>query len=67
MKDIVLLRDRLDLLEQELKTVADKVIKLETSLREMNDLKTELKALKIFLGRVHPEFKTHYPEILTKR
>ncbi|MBZ0157278.1 MAG: hypothetical protein K8I29_13840 [Alphaproteobacteria bacterium] len=66
MKDIILLQDRLGLVEQELKTLADKVIKLETSLKEMDDLKLELKALKIFLGRMHPDFKIQFPEILAK-
>ncbi len=66
MKDIIALKEKLSLMEQELKTIADKVTKLQGDLEEIDDLKSEIKGLKIFLGRVHPEFKSQFPDILKK-
>lgn len=66
MKDIIALREKLSLVEQELKTLADKVMKLQGNLKEIDDLKSEIKGLKVFLGRVHPEFKSQFPDILKK-
>lgn len=66
MKDIIILQERLTLVEQELKTLTEKVGKLEAANREMADLHKELKALKVFLGRVHPELKSQLPEIIKK-
>jgi prefoldin subunit 5 len=66
MKDIIILQERVSLLEKEVKTLAEKITKLESSLKEMDDLKSEIKGLKIFLGRVHPEFKSQFPDILKK-
>ncbi|MDI6727517.1 MAG: hypothetical protein QMD44_01155 [Thermodesulfovibrionales bacterium] len=66
MKDIIALKEKLSLMEQELKTIADKVTKLQGNLKEIDDLKSEVKGLKMFLGRVHPEFKSQFPDILKK-
>ncbi|MEW6739820.1 MAG: hypothetical protein ACOYU2_04530 [Nitrospirota bacterium] len=66
MKDIIALKEKLSLVEQELKTLTDKVTKLQGNLKEIDDLKSEIKGLKIFLGRVHPEFKSQFPDILKK-
>lgn len=66
MKDIIALKEKLSLVEQELKTLTDKVTKLQENLKEIDDLKSEIKGLKIFLGRVHPEFKSQFPDILKK-
>lgn len=66
MKDIIALQERLGLLEQELKTLTDKVTKLEEKLHRVEDINIDLKGLKIFLGRVYPEFKTQFPEIVKK-
>jgi hypothetical protein len=66
MKDIIVLKERLTLVEQELKTLTDKVTKLQGNLKEIDDLKSEIKGLKVFLGRVHPEFKSQFPDILKK-
>ncbi len=66
MKDIIALQEKAALVEKELKTLTDKVTKLEKALSEINDLKLEIKGLKIFLGRVHPDFKTQLPDILKK-
>jgi prefoldin subunit 5 len=66
MKDIIALKERLNMVEQELKTLTDKVTRLQGSLKEIDDLKSEIKGLKVFLGRVHPEFKSQFPDILKK-
>jgi argonaute-like protein implicated in RNA metabolism and viral defense len=66
MKDIIALEEKAALVEKELKTLTDKVTKLEKALSEINDLKLEIKGLKVFLGRVHPDFKTQLPDILKK-
>jgi hypothetical protein len=36
------------------------------SLKEIGDLKLEIKGLKLFLGRVYPDFKSKFPEIMKK-
>lgn len=66
MKDIIALKEKLTLVEQELKTLTDKVTKLQGNLKEIDDLKSEIKGLKVFLGRFHPEFKSQFPDILKK-
>jgi len=66
MKDIIVLQEEISLMKQEIKNLADKSSTMEASLREMDDLKLELKALKIFLGRAYPDFKTDLPQILAK-
>ncbi len=66
MKEIIAMQERAALLEQELKTLAEKVGVLEGRLKEFGDIETELKGLKIFLGRMHPEFKAQFPEIIQK-
>jgi len=60
------LRGKLKLLEKEIETVTEKLESLGKDLKGMEDLKHEIKGLKLFLGRVHPEFKTKFPEIMQK-
>ncbi len=66
MKDIIALREKLNLVEQEVRTLTDKVAKLQESITTIDDLKTEIKGLKLFLGRVYPDFKSQFPDILKK-
>ncbi len=66
MKDIIAMQERLRLIDQELKTFADKVVRLESCLKKMDDLNLEMKGLKVFLGRIYPEFKTQFPDIIKK-
>lgn len=66
MKDVIVLQERLALVEKELNTLAEKIIKLEKVLKEVDDLKIEIKGLKVFLGRVYPDFKSQFPDILKK-
>lgn len=60
------LNERVRLLEKELSTLTDQSDKLEQSLLELEDLKMELNAFKVFMGRHHPEFKKEFLEILEK-
>jgi hypothetical protein len=66
MKEIIVLQEKLALLDRELVTLTEKVGRLETSLKGFADIDKEIKALKIFLGRVHGEFKSDFPEITKK-
>jgi uncharacterized protein YlxW (UPF0749 family) len=66
MKDIIVLQEKANLLEQEVKTLTEKIIKLESRLKAVEDVRLEIKGLKVFLGRMYPEFKSQLPEILKK-
>lgn len=66
MKEELQLKEKIKLLEQELITLTEKVESISKALREIEDIKQEIKGIKIFLGRVHPEFKSKYPEIMQK-
>lgn len=58
--------DRVKLLEKEIATLTDQIEILGKKIDEMKELKDEIKGLKLFLGRVYPEFKTWFPEIMQK-
>jgi predicted nucleic acid-binding Zn-ribbon protein len=60
------LKERINLLEKELTTLTEKLEETSTFLKEMEDLKLEIKGLKLFLGRTYPEFKSKFPEIMKK-
>ncbi|HSB52322.1 MAG TPA: hypothetical protein VLD40_06660 [Dissulfurispiraceae bacterium] len=66
MKDIIVLHDKLALIEKELKTLTEKLSGLETALKDFGELNREIKGLKVFLGRVYPDFKSQFPEIMKK-
>jgi len=66
LKEEIVLRGKLKLLEKELETVTEKLESVSKDLKGMEDLKYEIKGLKLFLGRVYPEFKTKFPEIMQK-
>ncbi len=59
-------QDKGKLLEKELATLTEQIESMGKKLEEMKDLKNEIKGLKLFLGRVYPEFKTWFPEIMQK-
>ena len=66
MKEERASKERINLLEKELATLTDKLEETSASLKEMEDLKLEIKGLKLFLGRTYPEFKSKFPEIMKK-
>ena len=66
MKEEMALREKIRLLEKEIGTLTEKVDAMSRDLKEMGDLKSDIKGLKLFFGRVHPEFKTKFPAIMEK-
>ena len=66
MKEERALRERINLLEKELIILTEKVEETSAFLKEIEDLKLEIKGLKLFLGRLYPEFKSKFPEIMKK-
>jgi hypothetical protein len=66
MKEEIILREKISLLEKEIATLTEQFEKISTRLRDIDDLKDELRGLKLFLSRLYPEFKSEFPEILQK-
>ena len=66
MKEEKAIREKINLLERELVTLTEKLEEMSVPLKEIDDLKLELKGLKLFLGRIYPEFKNKFPEIMKK-
>lgn len=66
MKEEKHLTEKIALLEKELATVAESLEELNSALKEVEELKLDIKGLKLFLGRVQPEFKAQYLEIMKK-
>ncbi|MDA8090170.1 MAG: hypothetical protein M0Z61_08120 [Nitrospiraceae bacterium] len=66
MKEEIILRESIGLLQKEIATLEEKLSEYEKSLKRMDDMESELKAIKLFLGRRYPEFKKEYPEIIEK-
>jgi argonaute-like protein implicated in RNA metabolism and viral defense len=66
LKEERVLKERVNLLEKELATLTEKLEEIESALKEIGDLKIEIKGLKLFLGREHPEFKSQFPGIIKK-
>lgn len=66
MKEEIILEEKIKLLERELVTLTEKLDAVNTALKEIEDLKNEIKGLKVFIGRAHPEFKSKFPEIMQK-
>lgn len=60
------LKEKLGLLEKELVTLSDKLDSVDNMKDAMADIQKDIKALKLFLNRVHPEFKNQFPEIIKK-
>lgn len=56
----------MNLLEKEITTLTDQIERTNMQLKELADLKNEIKGLKLFLGRSDPEFKKKFPEIMQK-
>ncbi len=55
-----------DLIQKELKTLAEELQEMRDAMSEMNDLSAEIKAIKLFLSRSHPDFKVQFPSIMKK-
>jgi hypothetical protein len=66
LKKETAVKDKTKLLEKELVTLTEQVDSMNRKLEDLKDLTDEIKGLKLFLGRVDPEFKTWFPEIMQK-
>ena len=66
MKEEIVVKEAVGLLQQEIATLTEKLSAFEKVLGNMEDIESELKAMKLFLGRRYPEFKKEYPEIIEK-
>jgi len=66
LREEQVLKERLNLLDKGLMTLTEKLEEMSASLKEIEDLKLELKGLKLFLGREYPEFKSKFPEVMKK-
>jgi acyl carrier protein phosphodiesterase len=66
VKEEIALKEKIRLLEKEIDTLADTMEAMTKNLREIDDLRNEIKGLKLFFARVHPEFKSKFPEIMQK-
>ena len=66
MKEEIALKEKINLVEKEVATLADKLVEFERLSADMEDVKAELKALKLFLGRQFPDFKKEFPELIEK-
>ena len=66
MKEEKILKERLNLLEKELSTLTVQIEQINLQIKELDDLKNEIKGLKLFLGRSNTEFKNKFPEIMQK-
>ena len=60
------MEEKIKHLERELVTLTEKLEAVNTALKEIEDLKNEIKGLKVFLGREYPDFKNKLPEIMQK-
>ncbi|NOZ25139.1 MAG: hypothetical protein GXO94_03475 [Nitrospirae bacterium] len=66
MKEERELSEKVKLLEKELQTLVSEIQRLDAALSEVDDVRLELKGIKVFLGRKHPELKDQLPEIVRK-
>lgn len=66
MKKEIMPEESFHIIKQELITVTEKLEELRCIAKDVQDLKTEIKGLKLFLGRVHPEFKNQFPDVMKK-
>ena len=65
MKEIEL-KERINHIERGLRLFDEELEKVKKMKVEIEDIKAEIKALKIFLSRGNPDFKKQYPEITKK-
>lgn len=65
MKEIEL-KERVIHLERGVRLLGDDLEGIMKIKGAIEDIKAEIKALKIYLGRVNPDFKSQYPEIVKK-
>ncbi len=60
------MEERVRLLEKEIQTLTAELQRLTRQLESVDELRLEIRALKVFLGRKYPECKNELPEIVKK-
>ncbi len=66
MKEEGMSQEDFNLIQKELVTLTEKLEKMSISLKDMDDLRLEIKGLKVFLSRVHPDFSKQFSGIIRK-
>ncbi|MDA8156941.1 MAG: hypothetical protein M0Z52_10930 [Actinomycetota bacterium] len=66
MKEDIALKEHIKLVEKEVATLTGKLAGVDCLSEDLEDIKAELKALKLFLGRQFPDFKKEFPELIGK-
>ncbi len=66
MKEERHFKEKIALIEKELATITESLEEIHTAMKDLEDIGLELKGLKLFMGRAHPEFKTQFLEIMQK-
>ncbi len=67
MKSLVELEERIKILEQGLQLTGEEAQSREQALlREVHDLKMQMRTLQIYLARKDPDFNKQYAEIVKK-
>lgn len=66
MKEEKIVNDRLKLIEKELSTLSDAIDRLEAGIASLEDVKDEIKALKVCMGRLQPKFKDEFLSAMKK-
>lgn len=66
MKENKVLQDKLNILELEISTLAGELEKAGKLFAELEEIKSEIRALKVFIARNYPEFKKEFPDIVSR-
>jgi len=66
MKEERILQEKINMLEKEVQILTSEIERLNKLISKYEEIVFELKGIKIFLGRVYPEFKNQLPAILRK-
>ncbi len=60
------MEERVRLLEKEIQTLTAELQRFSSQLESLDEMRLEMRAIKVFLGRKYPEFKNELPEIVKK-
>ncbi|MEM2956625.1 MAG: hypothetical protein QW041_03585 [Candidatus Pacearchaeota archaeon] len=66
MKEELIFKEKIKIIEKEIITLTEKIENLEKAITSLSELKNEVKALKLYLNRLNPDFKSEYPKIIKK-
>lgn len=66
MKDLIGLKEKIALIEAEIKIISEKILEINKELKKLQEQELEIKAIKLFLKRTFPNFTKEYSEIFKK-